>query len=82
MQTDEFEWDDAKARLNVANHGVTFEDATFVFDGFRAIDDIEDTLHYEEERWSIMGEAEQWLLVVIFTHRGQTKRIISARKAE
>ena len=28
----EFEWDEAKAAANVANHGVSFEEAKTVFD--------------------------------------------------
>jgi uncharacterized DUF497 family protein len=31
MQNDEFEWDDAKAKRNQAQHGVTFELATLTF---------------------------------------------------
>jgi uncharacterized protein len=36
MNDDEFEWEDAKAAQNYANHGVTFEAAREVFeDPFR-----------------------------------------------
>ena len=31
MESDEFEWDDAKAKLNVREHGVTFESARRAF---------------------------------------------------
>ena len=32
MGEDQFEWDDVKARSNLAKHGVTFEAACRVFD--------------------------------------------------
>jgi uncharacterized DUF497 family protein len=41
METDEFEWDDAKAAKNFDNHQIRFEDATFAFDDPAAIDLVE-----------------------------------------
>ncbi len=32
MQNDRFEWDEDKARANLAKHGVSFEEAALVFD--------------------------------------------------
>ncbi len=77
-----FEWDPAKADENVGSHGVSFDDASTVFgDPFAAT--IPDPDHsIEEYRWITMGQAASGhLLVVIHTERGETIRIISARRA-
>ncbi len=77
-----FEWDIAKAAANVAKHSVTFEDAATVFaDPLAAIfDDEEHSIN--EVREIIIGHsvADQ-LLLVSFTERSGTIRIISARPA-
>lgn len=77
-----FEWDPNKARANQHNHGVTFEEASTVFgDTFSRT--IYDENHAEDEdRLIIIGmSAQQRLLVVVHTDRGDTLRIISARRA-
>ena len=82
MQYDTFEWHDRKAASNVRDHGVSFEQATFVFDDLYAIDEIDTITDYGEERSIILGRALNELLVVVYTMRGEFVRIISARKAE
>jgi uncharacterized protein (DUF4415 family) len=49
-----FEWDPAKNDLNIRNHGLSFWDATRVFDGLMVtyLDDRED---YGEDRWVGIG---------------------------
>ena len=44
MQDDEFEWDDDKARINLADHKIDFEDARLVFDDPGFVDDDDDTM--------------------------------------
>jgi uncharacterized DUF497 family protein len=34
----DFEWDAVKARTNLAKHGVSFDEATTIFDDVRAIE--------------------------------------------
>ena len=75
-----YEWDNSKRLNNIKKHGVDFVDATPVFDDARAIT-IEDD-HTEEQRWVTIGmDAAGYVLVVIYTHRDDNIRIISARKA-
>ena len=77
-----FEWDDDKAKRNLAKHGVSFEEASTVFgDPFELV--IHDPLHsQEEDRFVSLAESiQRRLLVVVFTERGDRIRIISARKA-
>ncbi len=77
-----FEWDAAKARANLSKHGVTFEDASSVFDDpFRLI--FADPDHsIEEDRFIIVGgTTEGVILVVSSVERRDSWRLISARKA-
>jgi len=77
-----FEWDEDKAKRNLAKHGVSFDEASTVF-----ADPLSRTIHEpihsdEEDRFLILGESERRrLLVVSFTDRGENIRIISARPA-
>ncbi len=80
----EFEWDDAKAALNLRKHGVAFEDAAHVFLDPGRVVVVDDRIDYGEDRWLTIGWAGAALLVVVHTLRGtdeEVVRIISARKA-
>ncbi len=77
-----FQWDDHKARLNLRNHGIGFDEAATVFlDPLARI--FDDEAHsLEESREIVIGHSsEDRLLLVCFTERGDVIRIISARKA-
>jgi len=77
-----FEWDPRKAKQNLKNHGVSFEEASTVFSDTLS-STIPDPLHSEyEERLVIIGESsKRRLLIVVHTDRGDKIRIISARIA-
>ena len=77
----EFEWDPRKASSNRRKHGVDFADATGVlFDEFALTIPDESS---EEERFVTIGaDPLNRLLVVVYTWRGKSIRIISARKAD
>lgn len=77
-----FEWDKKKARLNLRKHSVTFEEASTVFyDPLARIgEDIEHS--HGEYRDVIIGRsANSRLLIVSYTERTGTIRIINAREA-
>ena len=80
--TARFEWDSRRAASNLRRHGVAFGEATSVFsDPLARIFDDEDHA-IEEQREIIIGHSTRdRLLLVSFTQRGDTIRIISARKA-
>ncbi len=82
MNNDDFEWDDAKAAQNYADHGVTFETAKWVFKDAFAIGRLDDREDYGEDRYSIIGMVDGRVLYVAFTLRNGNIRIISARGAE
>ena len=78
----QFEWDDSKAKLNVAKHGVSFEEASTVFGDPLSLT-ISDPAHSQaEDRFILLGHSHrQRLLVVVHTERGDKIRLISARRA-
>ena len=75
-----FEWDPEKNRLNVAKHGVAFEDIPALFDApyLQTEDRRKD---YGETRYQVIGRVAEFIVYVVFTFRGKTRRIISARLA-
>ena len=77
----EFEWDPAKARENLRVHGVNFAVAVAVFEDENALT-IEDFDAEGEQRFRTLGmDGLGRLLVVVYTHRGEKVRLISAWKA-
>ncbi len=77
----EAERDPAKARSNLAKHGISFADAATVLNYEFAIS-IPDLQLGEEERFVAIGaDALGRILVVSYTYRRNGVRIISARRA-
>ncbi len=77
-----FEWDPRKAKSNLREHGVAFEDAATVFLDPLAVSYPDPDHSGEEEREVTIGySTEQRLLFVSHCMRGGRHRIISARKA-
>lgn len=76
-----FEWDERKARQNIAKHGVLFEYAGRVFLDPRRLDSEDTRRDYGEARRLVLGKIEGRLFVVAYTPRGTLIRLISARKA-
>ncbi|GMO45264.1 MAG: BrnT family toxin [Treponemataceae bacterium] len=75
-----FEWDENKERENLIKHGVRFRAAEQVFyDPLRV--ERPDIDSEWEDRWQTIGIDED-ILFVVYTERGETTRIISARLAE
>jgi uncharacterized DUF497 family protein len=77
----EFEWDDAKARDNLAKHGVPFGYAARVFLDPDMVEFDASREGDAEVRWKAVGLIEGKLFVVVFTDRAEVCRIISARRA-
>jgi len=79
-----FEWDqESKAGANFRKHGVRIPEAIPVFDDPHAITITDDESDPNEQRFVTIGMgAAGRLLVVVYTWRGESIRIISARPAE
>ena len=84
MEMLNFEWDPQKDLINQKKHGVSFAEASTVFEDINALV-ISDPEHSEnEDRFVILGFSLQaHLLVVCHCYRASESviRIISARKA-
>ena len=78
----QFQWDAQKASANRRKHGVMFEEAITVFGDSLAIT-ISDPKHsMGESRWLTIGVSLSGrLLVVSYTERNNSVRVISARLA-
>jgi len=74
------EWDERKARQNIAKHGVWFEYAARVFLDPRRLDAEDDRRDYRDQRRITLGTMEGRLFAVAYTLRGKIVRLISARK--
>ena len=74
----DFEWDDQKARENIAKHGVSFELATRAFEDPKLVL-AEDLVHsLTEPRYFAFGRVRGGVLTVRFTVRVERVRIIGA----
>ncbi len=76
----EFEWDPAKNRSNFTKHGFDFEDSELVFNGFCVT--FEDRrFDHGETRLITIGLLAGRPVVIAYSLRGESMRIISLRKA-
>ena len=81
---DRFVWDDEKYALNLNKHGVSFREASSVFDDDNAVYFDDETHSQDEERFIVIGYSENArMLMVCHCYRNGDSliRIISARKA-
>jgi uncharacterized protein len=78
----EFEWNAAKARINLSKHGVSIEEATTAFYDPLSVTISDPDHSTDENRFLLIGMTQvRRLLVVAHTDRGQRIRIFSARRA-
>ncbi len=78
----DFEWDSEKSQNNFIKHAVRFEEAAQIFRG-PTLTTIDERKDYGEIREISIGQIQgQVYLVVVHTDRGDTTRLISARKAK
>jgi len=75
-----YEWDQIKARKNRIKHGVAFSDTFAVFEDPNALT-LDHVLKGEQRHVTIGMDGFGRILVVAYTWRDETIRIISARKA-
>lgn len=79
--TRSFQWDEPKNQENLRKHGISFEEASQIFEGpvFNAVDERFD---YDETREISMGFIGGMVVLnVAHTDRDGVTRIISARRA-
>ena len=77
----QFEWSKNKATGNLSKHGVSFEEAKTVFEDPLYVDFYDPDHSEDEERYLIVGQSSRGrLLIVSYTERGDSIRLISARE--
>ncbi|HHP7231765.1 MAG TPA: BrnT family toxin [Xenococcaceae cyanobacterium] len=76
----EFEWDENKRQSNLSKHGIDFVDAAKIFNR-PVLERVDNRYDYEETRIVALGEVNGVVLFVVYTWRGEVRRIISARRA-
>ena len=78
----QFEWDEAKAAGNLLKHGVGFDEAITVFGDPQALTIFDEEHSDREDRYIDLGRSSSGrVLVVVYTERGESIRVISFRKA-
>jgi uncharacterized DUF497 family protein len=80
MDAVRYEWDEAKRKRNLAKHGVDFA-AIERFDWTASTAGPDQRLAYGETRILAYGFLDGRLHAVVYAQRGQSRRIISLRKA-
>ena len=65
----------------IAKHGIAFPDAMEIFTGQR-LERTDNRIDYGEDRLIAYGECSGRVVVVVYTWRGERRRIVSARRAK
>ena len=79
----EFEWDNNKNKANIIKHGISFETASRVFFDSNRIEKYDEIHSFDEDRYITIGMIGNIavIVMVVYTERENSIRIISARKA-
>jgi len=75
-----FEWDEEKNTINIAKHGIDFNDAILAFNS-PVLTKKDNRIDYNEVRFIGIGKIFGKTIVVVWTTRNNRIRIISARLA-
>lgn len=77
-----FVWDPEKAEANLRKHGISFSEATEVFDDPNSLDKFDAVHSIDEPRFNTVGMTKKGVLFVVYTEElADFTRIISSRKA-
>jgi len=79
-----FVWDENKAEINLRKHGVSFLEASTVFEDYDALQIYDPDHSEEEDRFIMLGMSSALRILVVchcYRENDEQIRIISARKA-
>ncbi len=71
-------FDEAKRQWTLEQRGLDFADAVKIFAG-DYLEFIDDRYDYGEDRYIVYGELDARTVVIVWTPRGGTRRVISMR---
>ena len=74
-------WDPGKAQANLVKHGVAFADAEVALSDPLGLSREDPDAHGERRFVTIGADALGRIVTVVYTHRGDQVRLISARSA-
>ena len=79
----DFQWDESKNLSNQKKHGLSFSEASELFEREQDYLEIYDSEHStDEDRFIAIGEIQRGVVIVVFTERDEdTIRIIGCRFA-
>ena len=75
-----FEWDENKRQANISKHRLDFVAAKEIWEGY-VLEVPSNQPERSESRFLAIGEISGITITVIYTWRGENRRLISARKA-
>jgi uncharacterized DUF497 family protein len=75
-----FEWYERKRLENLSKHGIDFVDAKEIWEG-DVLEVPSDQQEHGEQRHIAYGMLKGRIIAVVFTWRGEARRLISARRA-
>ena len=78
----QYSYDKNKKVLNLAKHGLDFDDAKQVIESNKTITYEDDRFGYGEQRFITIGLLQNALVVIVTSETENEIRIISMRKAE
>lgn len=78
-----FEWNEEKEKINISKHGIDFSTAALVFNDYNRIEKYDNAHSINEDRYITIGTINKIavIVMVVYTERKDTIRIISARLA-
>lgn len=75
------EYDEVKNQKNIRKHGLSFETVKAAFNDPGAVIIYDEDHSTIEDRYNLIGAVEGGILFIVYTMRGETIRMISARPA-
>jgi len=75
-----FEWYEQKRLENLRKHGIDFLEAKEIWQG-EVLELPSEQQEHGEQRYIAYGVLEGRIIAVVFTWRGEARRLISARRA-
>ena len=75
----EFEWDERKRLANIEKHGLDFFGAMRISAG--DVVEVPSRGRHDEQRFIAYGVVAGRVIAVVYTWRGERRRLISARRA-
>ena len=77
-----FQWSIEKAAANIQKHGISFNDASRVFEDPTVLEMQDQEHSWDEDRWIALGRIpEIGIVSVVWVSRNERVRLISARPA-